>query len=245
MNLSLYVMIAAAFLLAGFVKGIIGGGLPTIAIGLLGGLIAPAQAAALILLPSFITNIRQCTGAGFVPLVRRIWVLLLGICAGAWFGAGILTGADSGRARAALGLALIVYALFGLSRLRFHLSRRSEKWWALPVGLMTGAVSAATGVFVIPSGPYLQAIGLTKDALVQALGLTFTVATVALGVTLAKGGFVQTSILWPSMLALAAALTGMAMGQRVRGLMREETFLTLFFVGLLLLGVELAVRAFF
>ncbi len=139
-------------------------------------------------------------GEGFAALLKRIALMLVGICAGAGFGAGILTGADASRARTALGVTLIVYALFGLSRIEFRLSSRLERWLAIPVGLATGAMSAATGVFVIPSGPYLQAIGLEKDELVQALGMTYTVATVALGVTLAKGGFVQSSLLGPSAL---------------------------------------------
>ena len=45
-------------------------------------------------------------------------------------------------------------------------------------------ISAATGVQVIPSVPYLQAIGMERDELVQALGVFFTVATLALGATL-------------------------------------------------------------
>ena len=38
-------------------------------------------------------------------------------------------------------------------------------------------ISAATGVQVIPSMPFMQAIGMEKDELVQALGVFFTVAT--------------------------------------------------------------------
>ncbi|MBV9555724.1 MAG: sulfite exporter TauE/SafE family protein [Pseudolabrys sp.] len=236
-------MIAGAFLLAGLVKGVIGGGLPTIAIGLLGSAMPPAQAAALILLPSFVTNVWQSMGKGFAALATRIALMLIGICGGAWFGAGILTGADASRARTALGITLVIYALFGLSRIEFQLSPRAERWLAIPVGLATGAMSAATGVFVIPSGPYLQAIGLKKDELVQALGMTYTVATIALGVTLAHGGFVQASLAGPSALALAAALAGMVIGQRLRKRVSEPAFRIIFFVGLLLLGGELALRA--
>src|SRR5665213_3908128 len=72
---------AGAYLLAGFVKGVIGLGLPTVAIGLLGLLMTPAQAAAILVVPSLVTNIWQCTAGGDVlALVRRMWPLLLGIC---------------------------------------------------------------------------------------------------------------------------------------------------------------------
>ncbi|MGA8389528.1 MAG: sulfite exporter TauE/SafE family protein, partial [Pseudolabrys sp.] len=48
---------AAVFLLAGFVKGAIGLGLPTVSIGLLGLLMSPAQAAAILVVPSLVTNV--------------------------------------------------------------------------------------------------------------------------------------------------------------------------------------------
>src|SRR5207245_1518958 len=54
---------------------------------------------------------------------------------------------------------------------------KHERWLGPLAGGLTGLVTAATGVFVIPAVPYLQAIGLEKDDLVQALGLSFTVST--------------------------------------------------------------------
>ncbi|HEX5866243.1 MAG TPA: sulfite exporter TauE/SafE family protein, partial [Beijerinckiaceae bacterium] len=55
----LIVTTAAAFLLAGFVKGVVGLGLPTVAIALLGLVMTPAEAAALLVLPTFVTNVWQ------------------------------------------------------------------------------------------------------------------------------------------------------------------------------------------
>ncbi len=46
-------------------------------------------------------------------------------------------------------------------------------------GTVTGLIASVTGVFVIPSVPYLQAIGLEKEELLQALGLSFTISTLA------------------------------------------------------------------
>ena len=66
--------IAGAFLLAGFVKGVIGLGLPTVSIGLLGLLMTPAQAAAILVVPSLVTNVWQAVvGGGFLALARRLW----------------------------------------------------------------------------------------------------------------------------------------------------------------------------
>ncbi|RUZ51274.1 sulfite exporter TauE/SafE family protein, partial [Mesorhizobium sp. M7A.F.Ca.CA.004.05.2.1] len=51
--------IGAVFLAAGFVKGVVGMGLPTVAMGLLAVTMPPAQAAALLLSPSLVTNLWQ------------------------------------------------------------------------------------------------------------------------------------------------------------------------------------------
>jgi uncharacterized protein len=95
---------------------------------------------------------------------------------------------------------------------------------------------------MIPSAPYLQAIGLQKDDLVQALGLAFTVSTVALAASLVRDGALQISVAGVSLLALAPALLGMVLGQSVRARVRPETFRVCFFVGSLLLGAHLMLR---
>jgi len=112
------------------------------------------------------------------------------------------------------------------------------------LGLPTVAMGllAATGVYMIPSAPYLQAIGLKTDALVQALGLSFTVATVALATTLVQDGALQISIAGASVAALAPALLGMVLGQWLRARTRSETFRVCFLAGSLLLGAHLALR---
>src|SRR5438128_4435296 len=54
---ALSLLVIGTFLLAGMIKGVIGLGLPTIAMGLLGLAMVPAQAAALLIIPATLTNI--------------------------------------------------------------------------------------------------------------------------------------------------------------------------------------------
>lgn len=237
-------LVAAVFVFAGAVKGVLGGGLPSIAIGLLSTVMPIPVAAALVVAPSFATNVWQSFGRYFGELIRRIWLMLAGICVGAWLGAGLMTGAYAEWAGVGLGLALAIYAAIGLFNLHMSLPRSSEPWIAPLVGIATGFIAAGTGVFVIPSGPYLQAIGHKKDELVQALGITFTVSTVVLGGVVAHAGVLNRGLLVPTLLALAASLIGMWIGQKLRNRLPEETFRKCFFVGLLLLGAHLALHPF-
>ena len=236
--------ICSVFLLAGLVKGVVGFGLPTVAIGLLGTIMSPAQAAALLVVPSLVTNIWQAViGGALTRLSLRLWPMLAGICAGTWLGGGVITGGNAAMVTGALGLALIAYAIFGLSRLKVTVPASAE-WWLGPLtGLATGLIAGATGIFTLPAIPYLQAIGLEKDELVQALGLSFTVSTIALAAVLMDGGLLHWTDMGIWSLALVAALAGMGLGQIGRGRVRAETFRLYFFIGLLVLGAHLAIRA--
>ncbi len=232
-----------AFVLAGFVKGVTGLGLPTVAIGLLSLAMRPAEAAALLVVPTLVTNVWQlAAGPSFLALVRRLSLMMLAICAGTWAGAGLLIGSGAGRATAWLGAALVVYAATGLLKLRLRVPARAEPYRSPAIGVATGVVTAATGVLTIPAVPYLQALGLGRDDLVQALGLSFTVSTVALAGDLASAGVVPASLAGTSLLAVVPALAGMLLGQRVRTRIRPETFRICFLIGLLVLGADLALR---
>lgn len=243
-SFELAALIAGVFLLAGFVKGVVGLGLPTITMGLLSLAMPPAQAAALLVVPSLITNVWQLAARpGLGALARRIAPMLAGVCAGVAVGAGWLTGGPSQAVGAALGLALVVYALLGLLKVRLRVAPRHEPWAGPLVGVATGLVTAATGVFVIPAVPYLQALGLEKEDLVQALGLSFLVATVALAASLGHGGALQGTMWLGSLLALLPALAGMGVGQRLRLHVRPDLFRTIFHAGLLALGAYLSLRA--
>jgi uncharacterized protein len=242
-DLSVVLPIAAILLLAGFVKGVIGFGLPSIGMGLLSLLMPPVQAAALLILPNILTNIWQAfAGLPLRSLLPRLAPLLAGTLIGI-AGTEWLTGGRELRlAVRLLGLTLALYGVLGLFSIRFGLAenRRGPVGWL--AGLATGAMTALTGVYIIPSGPYLQAIGLEKDELVQSLGLAFLVASTGLGVALWTRGAVAPSVAGASALAFLPALAAMLIGQSLRGRIPDRTFRRVFFLGMVILGLWLAIK---
>lgn len=238
--------IAAAFFLAGVVKGVTGMGLPTVAMGALGALLSPIAAANLLILPSLVTNVWQLlAGPAFRPLIRRLWPMMLAIGIGTIIGTSLLAGDDTVLSSAMLGGALVIYAGYTLVGQPFSVSSRTEAWLSAPIGMMTGVVTGCTGVFVMPAVPFLQALGLDKDDLIQALGLSFTVSTVTLAAGLWWRGALAVDNLLLSALAIVPALAGMWAGQVIRRLISPATFRRWFLIGLMLLGAELALRPFF
>lgn len=235
-------LVLFAFLLAGTVKGVIGMGLPTVAMGLLSVAMLPAQAAALLLIPSTVTNFWQLAAGGHLRTVcKRLWLLLVMIAIGTGLGSYLLgMGSAQGMGRA-LGAALFVYALCGLFLPTFKVPPRAEIWLGPLCGLITGLITSATGVFVIPAVPYIQGLGLDRNQLVQALGVSFTVSSLALGVGLFWNGALGGAEMSASLLAVIPALLGMMIGQWLRQRISALVFKRVFFIGLALLGLHLLI----
>jgi len=238
--MSFLLLVGAVLVLAGFVKGLLGLGLPTVAFGVLATRILPLQALTIIIVPAIVTNIWQTFAGPYLgDIVKRLWPLMAGVCVGIWFGAGLMTGIYAQYGTLLLGVLLVSYAAIGLGNVRFHVARAREHVVGGGIGLITGFVSAFTGVQVIPSMPFLQAIGMEKDELVQALGVFFTVSTVALSYNLNHAGLLTRATLLPATVAMGAAFAGMFIGQLVRARLDADAFRRWFLVGILLLGLYL------
>lgn len=229
--------VAAVFLLAGMIKGVVGLGLPTISMALLALFMPPATAAALLVVPSLITNLWQAGPVRrLAPLLQRIGTLQLGVCAGTLAGAALFGPPAGAWGAAALGAALLAYAGWGLFGTPPALPARAEPWLGPCAGLLTGVITALTGVFVVPAVPYLQSLGLNKDDLIQAMGVSFTVSTVALAVGLWLNGSYGAGAAGVSFAMLAPALLGMAAGQRLRRVLSPRMFRLCFMLSLAALG---------
>lgn len=235
-------LIAVVFLLAGFVKGVIGLGLPTVAIGLLATRMPPVNAIAIVIVPSILTNLWQTFAGPYLrDIIRRLWPLLAGCCLGIWAGAGFLTGPYAPYGTIVLGFLLVIYAVIALTSFQFHVAKKDEKWIGGISGVLSGLIAAATGVQVIPSMPFMQAIGMERDELIQALGVFFTTATVAMIFNLTNAGLLGVAIALPGGIAMITAFLGMHLGQILRARMSPEVFRRWFLVGLILLGIYLAI----
>lgn len=238
-------LISLIFLVAGMVKGITGMGLPTVAMSLLGMLMSPASAAALLVIPSFVTNVWQCfSGPAIGPLLRRLWPLMVTIVVGTLWGSSLLANTAPQLSGMALGIALLIYAGYALLAPALTVAPRLEPWLSPLIGLVTGIVTGITGVFVMPAVPYLQALNLDKDELVQALGLSFTISTLALAGGLFMHDVFQLNQLGMSTLVIVPSLLGMWLGQKIRMRISPRRFKQCLLLFLAVLGLQLIIRPF-
>lgn len=241
----LYIYLLLIFTLAGLVKGVTGMGLPTVAMGLLGMFMPLPIAAALLVIPSFVTNVLQLfTGPSVMLIIRRLWLMMLLILAGTVAASSLLISINAAWSAFGLGVALIVYAVFALVSPSLTVSRGREKWLSPVIGGITGVITGATGVFVMPAVPFLQSLRFSKDELVQALGLSFTVSTVALAAGLYLHNTLRIEQFSLSLISVLPALAGMWLGQKVRARISAICFRRCFLLFLMVLGMELISRPF-
>lgn len=237
-------VIFGTFLLAGTVKGVIGLGLPTISLALLTVAFDLTTAMALLLVPSFVTNVWQATvGGNAQAIIQRIWGFLLAATVFIGVGAMALTRLDLGLLSGLLGLLLVIYAGLGLGGIRLTISAERELWAGPVLGAVNGVLTGMTGSFVVPGVMFLQAIGLPRDMLVQAMGMLFTLSTLALGIALQSNDLLTSDQGLMSASGILPAIVGMAVGQQIRKHMSESVFRRVFFAALLILGAYIIAGA--
>jgi len=238
------IAVAATFLLAGTVKGVVGFGLPTVALGLLAVAFGLPQAMALMLVPSVVTNLWQAaTGGHGRVILARIWPFLLLATVAIWLGALALSRVELYLLSALLGLLLIVYAAVGLRGLHLSITARQAHWAGPLLGFVNGVLTGMTGSFVVPGVMYLQGIGLPRDQLVQAMGMLFLASTLSLGIALQGGSFLTLDLGALSAAGVVPALLGMVFGKWIRRRLSEQRFRQVFFAALLLLGLYIVFKA--
>ena len=231
------------FIAAGLVKGVTGMGLPTVAMGLLGLLMPPQAAAALLVLPSLLTNLWQLlAGPALAQIARRLVNDDRDDYRHAG-GSSLLIHLNPRWSALALGAVLIAYAGYALrgpavqvfsphgkapvaahgrADRRYHRGDRgicySGRSLATGAGLSSRRAGAGPGVVVHPfhsgdGGRPLSARWLARRF----------AAAVGAG-------------------AVARALLGMWLGQRIRSRLSPQRFRQGFLLFLLALGLELVLR---
>jgi len=237
-------LVGAAFLLAGLVKGTLGLGLPVVVIAILASIIGLQSAIALILLPSIAMNFWQAVvGGNLSELIRRLWPMMLMSMVGVWFGAQILAVTDPRLMLTVLALVLMIYSVGSLLRAQIRPPGRFEVLLTPVMGLFAGLMFGMVGNFMVPGVLYLQALNLGRDRLVQALGMSFIAISVTMLISMSRFEMVDRATLVVSAAAMAPGLFGMLIGQCLRRYLDEGQFRTLFFIGLLMASVYMFANA--
>jgi len=238
--------VAAAFLLGGVVKGVLGLGLPLTSVAIMSSVLDLRVAVPLLVIPITVTNFFQALrGGNLVAILRRYWAMLgasaLGVCAGTY----TFYRVDTSFLLIALGLVVCVYTVINLFAIRISLPETTIPVWSPVIGAFSGVLSGTTGSLGVPIAIYLQALGVGKDWFVQAVGLQFLITGTVWLLALIQQGGLNVANLPVSAMALVPAVAGMAAGAWLRRRVSEERFRTALFVLLLLVGANLVRKGLF
>lgn len=243
LDLATTALVLFVFFLAGMIKGVVGFGLPLFAISVLASVISLPAAIAANVGPSLVTNARQAfRGPYLMGLIKRLWPFLVPAILLTWVGIVIQVRLNPAYPGLVLGILAVIFAVVSFSKVKLTLRPDHEKIVGVLVGIVNGVVTGITGIFVLPGGLYIQALGLSRDELVQALGILFLVSTVAVG-----GIFIAKSLMTPSLavlsvLAIFPAVAGMSIGEKLRSRLSEAMFRKVFLFGIAIIGVSLILR---
>ena len=233
-----------AFMIAGFVKGVVGFGFPIIALIILTLSIGLLDALALVVIPTLITNLWQAfSGEHLRAIFGRMWRYFLVAVVFIWITSDYLDVVDVDWLTMLLGTVLFFFALSRLCNFHFTVPPQYESALSVPLGAVNGILTGLTGSFMVPSVLYMQAIGLRGDMLVQAMGIFFSISVFTLAVSLERNDLISAEQAQLSLLALIPSIIGLLIGRWTRRQIDEDRFQYIFLMSVLMLGGYIVVRS--
>lgn len=244
----LLLAVMAVYALAGVVKGLLGIGLPTLAVGLTAQFVEAREAIALVICPMLAANAWQVWRSGApLALVARTWrdfrPLALTMLAAIGGVALLAPNVPAVWVTAVLGVVVTLFAALSLWREPPPLPPRLDTAAQLVTGTVAGAIGGIAGIWAPPIIVYLGARRLEREAFVETVGvLLFAGSAVLLGGYLASG-LLSPAVAAGSLWLVPPAIAGFALGERFRRRLSGPRFRTLVLGFFLLMGLNLVRRA--
>jgi uncharacterized membrane protein YfcA len=216
---------AAAFAVAGMVKGVLSLGLPLIGLPLLMLAVDVKTAVALLMVPLVVSNLLQAIeGEPAMPLLRRFWPLLLCLAAGTLIGTALLAALDRNILLLAIGSFAIVLATTSMLRPHFAIPARAQAWLGPLVGFIAGVVGGMSTLFGPILAIYVVGLRLPRDTFVKVISLFYLTASVFLLLGGSSQGAAGPKELLLSALGMIPVYLGMLIGQRIRQYINPAQF---------------------
>jgi len=213
-------------LLAGStVKGVVGIGLPLVAVPLLTLLVNLKTAVALTTVPIIASNLMQSfQGGRFLPMLRRFWPLLVPLFVTILFSVRLLVVLPERVLDLVIGLAVIAFPVFISLRPTLRLARRHEIWLNPLVGLASGLLGGISTFYGPPLMLYVFGMRMSKEEFIPAISLMYTVAGFGLLLGLWLMNVASPAELGLSVLMLVPTGLGMWLGRYVHVQLSERNF---------------------
>jgi uncharacterized membrane protein YfcA len=217
--------ICVMLLIAGATKGLIGIGMPIIAVPLLNLVVDLPATVALLSIPLIIANLPQAfTGEKASAVLSRLLPLLCGLALGIVGGVYLLTSVRADLLKGVVGIILIGIVFLMFFAPHFTVPKEQEKFLGPLVGMIGGVLG---GLAALP-GPlvfvYILALGFSNDRFVQYSSMFLVIAATLMAITLGSIGALGWVDLLGSILAAVPIFIGMKFGTRLRTFVSPSLF---------------------
>ena len=237
-------VIALALLFGGFVKGVVGIGLPIASIGVLSTIVDPQFALGIIMIPILLTNFWQMVQAGRPgEVVRRFWPLLASMLICIWIGTLLVTRLPGDSLYGFIGTAVVLFTTVNFMKPDWHLPARGERWAAPVAGAFSGLLGGISTIWGPPLTMLFIAIRLPKEAFIQAAGTIWFIASIPLVLGYRRNGILDDETAVLSLAACLPGFLGQWLGTWVRERIEQETFRKVLLLVFFLIGLNLIRRA--
>lgn len=235
-----------SLLVAGTIKGAVGLGLPTTALGLMTLALDPRAAIALVLIPMMTTNLWQVYRQGeLLRALRTYMPFALALAVGVVVTLLLTHDAPDRFLFGTLGGAILIFVAISVTRWQPAISDRWDKRAQVGFGLVGGALGGLTSVWAPPMAIYLAARHAPKAEFVRACGILIFCGSIPLALGYIVGGFLTATTAAVSCGLLVPTLAGFAIGERLRHSLSEAQFRRWLLVVFFLMGLNLIRRAIF
>jgi uncharacterized membrane protein YfcA len=236
----------AALFAGGLSKGVLGVGLPMIALPLLYTSVPIREAVALMYGPVLVMNVWQTFQGGyFLVALRNFWPMMLAVIAGTWLGAKTLVGIDSQSLQVIVGATVAGFSLVNLLQPRLAVPKQHALWLSVVVGL-TGGFFGGLTLFIGPAViMFMVALRVPKEEFIGTIGLVYLLGIIPTGITYVAEGVLRAEHVVPTLIACVPVFVGMLVGQWIRGRINEDTFRKVLLVSMVLIGLNMVRQALF
>jgi uncharacterized protein len=243
MDLLTLSIICSGLFFAGTLKGATGLGYASCALPFLVVALGLKPAMALVAIPAMATNIGVAFATGHMKETLRTFArMYISIIPGVIAGVCLLLWVDQWLATRVLGVTIIAYVILSLAKPTLILPSIWHRRLQVPTGFANGMLSGLTGSQVMPLWPYMMALHLPPDRMVQAVNFAVLITSLMLAGGLFTTGIMTWTLLGLSVIAIAPALCGVAIGIKARTMISERRFRTIVLIILGVMGALMLVR---
>jgi uncharacterized membrane protein YfcA len=242
---SIIAVVVCSLIVAGLLKGVIGVGMPVVALPLLSLFIDVKSAAMLLSMPLILSNVPQALEGGQTgQCLMQLMPVFLGMIPGLFLGVRVLLALDASVAKMIAGLVLI--GVGGLTLLAPKPELQSRL--VLPAGIMFGFFGGILGGIAAMAGPlvfiFLLAKGLRGQAFTKEASLYLVISSGLLAILLTTSRQFNWLDVLVSTAAMVPVVLGMYVGQHMRDKIAPETFKKLVLLAVMAAGAELVRHGF-